>query len=431
MILSVDWFYKTYVKLNGTNNIWVAFSGGIDSRVLLELCLQLTQVYPKYKLQAVHINHGLHQNASTWTKHCQEVCANLQIPIQIFNVNIKKNGESLEALARQARRNIWQELLPKDGSLLLAHHQQDQAETILQRLFRGSGPTGLCGMAKYCEFGKGILLRPLLDITKSQIINFAKTNDLTWIDDDSNQDHKFDRNFIRHNILPELTNRWPAVINNIVRSGELCRENILTIDLVIQDLLPTLEGSSPKTLSIPKLLNLSTAHYNEVIRTWLNNLQYPLPSRSQLARIKQEVILAKSSSNPVLNFSTYKIRRYRDDLYATDHPSPGCCAASLHIINWNGESTIKLPQIGTLNITKVLGQGIKIPNNSNSITICIGSKGRKAKKIFQKHAIPPWKRFLYPLIFYNNKLISISGLWIKPGFTTSNLEFGIICKLTE
>lgn len=437
----MDWFAQKYNSLHGTANIWVAFSGGIDSRVLLELAYQYTKNLPQsnYQLQAIHINHGLHKDADAWAKHCLDVCNTLNIPLYVMPIKLRKQpGKSLEELARQARRDIWHSLLPAQATLLLAHHAQDQAETILYRLFRGTGPTGLSGMLEVKSFGKGVLLRPLLQVAKTDIDEFAKNNAITWIVDDSNIDIKFDRNFIRQNIIPVLAKRWPSVVTNITRSGELCLETTALTDITSQHLLTNLAGSVAGTLSINKLLALPEAQCFIIIRTWLESKNYQMPSRNQLYRIKQEIMLARNNATPVLNIIQYSIRRYRDDLYAlpikkippkeiipvTLDTRHDILKGTISIMD-GSKSEILLASGKKLTIKKTIGKGFILPGNRQTITICIGCHGKKAKKIFQQHNIPPWQRHEYPLIFYADKLICIVGLWLRSEFVATSNTLGI------
>ena len=428
MSISTKWFSNKYTALHGTNDLWVAFSGGIDSRVLLELAYQYTKLFSNYKLHAIHINHGLHKNSDDWARHCSDVCKTLGIPLYVLPIKLDiQPGQSLEAIARQARRTIWENLLPANATLLLAHHAQDQAETILYRLFRGAGPTGLSGMAEAKIFGKGILLRPLLNVAKADSDEFAEQNKLIWIVDDSNANIKFDRNFIRHIIIPTLCKRWPKVVDNIRRGGELCAETAELVNADSQALLNNLTGTVAGTLSISKLLAITETQCFTVIRAWLANNNCQMPSRSQLYRIKREVMLANSDVKPMLNFTQYKIRRYRDDLYLLVNEE--CFKKENFFVAINPPQEILLANGKIIKIKETTGCGFMLPDNSKGIAIYIGSHGEKAKKIFQQHNIPLWQRQKYPLIFYENRLICIVGLWLKPNFITTPGKSGLTMSM--
>lgn len=430
-------FCGKYQSLHGTSDIWVAYSGGVDSRVLLELAYQYVNTHPDHTLQAIHINHGLYANAANWAKHCKDVCAELQIPLHIVAVKLNlSSGQSVEAEARQARRNAWKELLPENATLLLAHHAQDQVETILYRLCRGAGPTGLSGMVEAQHFGRGLLLRPLLQVRKNVIDEYASYNKLAWVEDDSNANVKFDRNFIRHEIIPRLSERWPCVTENVLRSAVLCQETVNFMHNECQHILPSVQGSQVNTLSIKKLLALSNEMYSFVIREWLANNDCQMPSRRQVQRLKDEVMLAKHSATPTLNFTQYQIRRYRDNLYLIKHHENQDKSWQYkqneivkYDIKLNTMHIINLPNGKILSINKTVGEGILLPNEVNEITIYIGSHSKKSKKIFQQHAIPPWQRRAFPLLFVRDKLIAIVGLWVRNGFLVTADKIGLVIKM--
>ena len=431
MVLSLEWFHRKYNELQGTNNIWVAYSGGIDSTVLLELCSRYIKLNPNCKLQAIHINHGLNKNSDYWVRHCINICKSINIPLYVMPIKLDLNkGDSIEALARQARRTIWQALLPDNATLLLAHHAEDQAETILYRLFRGAGPTGLSGIKDSQIFGRGILLRPLLQVAKKDIQNFSEENTLSWITDDSNMDCKFDRNFIRHTIFPLLSKRWPKITDNIIRSGELCNSSMRIINKETKQLLLQCSGKVENTLSIKQLLALEEVKCFAVIRSWLENNNYQMPSYKQIKRIKDEVMLTKIDANPILNLRPYIIRRYRNDLYVLEYNREKIKSIKENIIiNINFEGNINVNNEYIIEVNKSIGEGIFLPAHIKEISLCVGYVGKKAKKIFQKYGIPPWDRSKYPLIFYDKQLLGIIGLWIKSEYIAKPGQRSVIIRV--
>ncbi len=349
--LTKEWFIEACTHLNISNNIVIAYSGGIDSRVLLDLAAKAF-TNSKYKLTAVHINHGLSQHASDWEEHCKESCKALQVPLEIYKVNASPTqGQSPEDAAREARIQIWQEKLGNDASVLLAHHQGDQLETILYRLCRGSGPLGLSGMLPHSKVKDINFFRPLLDLPKELISNYAIDNKISWIEDDSNSNTRYDRNFLRNDIIPLLKSRWPAISNTVSRSGKLCAATQEYIrDIADRKLLEAV-GSKENTLSVKYLLSLTDFLCHEVIRRWFFKNDLQAPSLNQLELIRKEVLLARVDASPLLELKEHQIRRYRDDLYLLDKKD----------IN-------------------------KVTTNKH---------GKKAKKVFQKEGIPPWERADY------------------------------------
>ena len=202
-------------------NIFIAYSGGIDSHVLLHLCASDAQL--KAKLTAVYINHGLQAESESWGKHCEQVCNSLDVKFISLTANAQAApGESPEEAARNARYAVLKPLLGADDVLLLAQHAEDQLETVLLQLFRGSGLKGLSGMPASMAFGQGKLVRPLLEVSKNDIIAYANAHNLKWIEDPSNQHRHFDRNFLRHDIIPLLKQRWPSLAVTVSRAAGHC-----------------------------------------------------------------------------------------------------------------------------------------------------------------------------------------------------------------
>jgi len=205
-----------------STTIWIAYSGGLDSQVLLHLCVQ-----SKYmnKIKAIHIHHGLSKNADQWVEHCKETCQNLKIPLIIKYIQINEiKRKSLEELARHKRYEIFEELLEENDVLLMAHHADDQAETFLLRALRGSGIEGLSAIPQQRKLGKGILYRPLLNFSRMELQKYAHENNLKWIEDESNQCEKFDRNFLRKQIIPILKNRWKGLEKTLCRTAHIQTE---------------------------------------------------------------------------------------------------------------------------------------------------------------------------------------------------------------
>ncbi len=323
-ILTPETLLQKLQSLTSAKHFWVGYSGGLDSRVLLELMARAFQTHASadFQVGAIHIHHGLSPNADAWLEHCKSVCSELKIPFQVFWVNAKvTDGESQEEVAREARFKAFRDFIKKDECLLLAHHEEDQTETILMRLFRGAGPTGLSGMAEKMQMGHCEILRPLLSISKTQLEQYAKGQNLQWIHDDSNHNMRFDRNFLRHEILPRLKTRWPQVVRSVNRSGSLCLETAMASQQVAAYDYQTVLGKAytvlDKTyyaLSVKALLTLEPIRRRGVIRYWLQMQKFTLPSQDHMARIDREVLQAKPGAKPKLKISKYVIKRLKDEL---------------------------------------------------------------------------------------------------------------------
>lgn len=311
---------KKIQSLTHTQKYWIGFSGGMDSHVLLDLVVQAFQVERKaaqLEIGAIHVHHGLNVKADAWVSHCEQVCAALQVPLVVLWVDATPiEGESPEEVARVVRLKAWEDFLKEGDALLLAHHQEDQAETILLRLFRGAGPLGLGGMLQKSYLGEHEVLRPLLEYAKGDLTAYAKTRELKWIEDDSNDNQRFDRNFLRHAILPHLTARWPRVVRSVSRAGALCLETATAVQILAREDFERVKGTMHDALSIKKLLQLEPMRRRSVMRCWLNTLGFLLPSRDHLNRIEKEILQAKSVKGPRLKVGDYEVRRLKDELLA-------------------------------------------------------------------------------------------------------------------
>jgi tRNA(Ile)-lysidine synthase len=297
--------------------LWVAFSGGCDSHCLLHILCQIT--HPRH-LHVIHINHQLSPNAHQWEQHCQHIATAFGTSFHSMRLpQLADCHSDIEAQARAARYEAFASLLPPEATLIQGHHLNDQAETILMRLLRGSGPDGLAGIPTYRRHKHFQLFRPLLGIPQAQLQQYAQAQSLQWIEDESNQQTRFTRNYIRHDLLPILEKKWPAAVINIARSGQHCVEQNTLIQNTLKSQLATITDG--KRLHIPSLLMEPIATQKAIIRSWQKTWSpYPLSSK-QMAMLFSSVLAAGIDRTPQLSHDIYTIRRYRDYLYAvTNQP---------------------------------------------------------------------------------------------------------------
>ena len=413
----------------------LAFSGGLDSCVLLHLLANLRKTLP-FQLQAHHVNHGLSPNAASWANFCAESCAKLNIPLTISKVTVEQNsGLGLEAAARAAR---YTALASTDADFIcpdficLAHHQDDQAETLLLQLARGAGVKGLAGMAAIDLSRK--LLRPLLDAPRASLEAYASANKLTWINDESNADTKFDRNYMRHEVLPKLEKQYPAIKQTISRSAtHLAEASALLDDLAQIDATDALKQNMQQ-LSLQILVSLNPARASNLVRWWLAQNQLTMPNQQHLQQIVQQLLGAKADAAIQIKVSDYlAVRRYQGYAYLV----PDIAVSKPINLLWQGEASVILPDNSRLIFTQKIGEGFAL-NRVKNIKLRIknreggerfkpelGRPYRSLKQVLQTHAVPPWQREQLPLIFMDETLVIIPNIGVDAGLQANSDEMGL------
>ena len=398
----------------------VGYSGGLDSHVLLCWLARFVARFPAFSLQAVHVHHGLNPLADAWAAHCQRVCAELGVPLIIERVAVMvARRESLEARAREARYRALAQHLPAGGYLLTAHHQDDQLETLLLALKRGSGVRGLAAMPPRQPFAQGELIRPLLDCARASLQRWAEEQGLRWIEDDSNQDERFDRNFLRAQILPRLQARWPSFGETAGRSASLCAEQeALAEELAAQDRArcERVDGS----LSIAALSELSIPRRHNLLRGWLRHHSGVAPERAALLRIWPEVVEARADAAPQLVTACGQIRRFDGALYLLSEnpiaqPEP-------RLLSGPGPWLVGCHRLSLDRVE--LGAQLRLPRDDEPLSLRFAVSGslrtqpvgrvgsRPLKKLWQEYRVAPWLRDQVPLLFYGETLVAAVGLFI-------------------
>jgi len=410
---------------------WLAYSGGVDSQVLLHLLSQLKSQY-NLDVRAVYIDHGLQEESKLWQEHCEKSCSDLNIPFQSFSVHAHaERGESPEATARAARYAALSKLIENNHCLLTAQHQDDQAETLLLQLFRGAGPAGLAAMPFYTEFSNGWHVRPLLNFSQKLVMNYAELNQLQWVEDPSNKNNKYDRNFIRNQITPLLKQRWPAIEKTISNSANLQSENKKLLELLAVDDFSKIDSEN-KSLCVDDLKKLEDVRLRNLLRYWIKQNGFDVPSRKVMQQIVQQFLHSSDCSVPNIRWSDVEAHRYKNRIYINsivDHDEK-------NIYSWDGINLLALDSIGqNLIMSNVKGKGLikSILGKELKIAFRVGGEkikpaGRNGthslKKLFQEAEIPPWLRSRIPLIYLGNELIAVTGYWIADGFSVGKEESG-------
>jgi len=397
---------KQLSLLPSTKRYLLAFSGGLDSTVLLHLLASVKDQID-VEVAAIHIDHGLQQESPAWSRHCSDYCRQLDIPLETVSLSLQSvSGESLEAQAREARYATIQQLMQPGEILLTAHHRDDQAETLLLNLMRGSGVKGLAAMPPLRHFAEGWLARPLLEISRSEIEAYATEHKLKWIDDPSNALTDFNRNYLRHEILPGLTQRWPAAAASIADSASHLAEAAQLLD---QESYKLLTGmiAAPGRLQLEPLLQQPRAWQKLLLRHWLQQLGIPPPPRKRLAGFVQQ-LTADSRRIPQIDWSGVELRRYNHLLYADRRPPAHDAAIE---IEWRTSQPLTLPsQLGELQMLEGRQQQIMVRFRRDGDSMRWRSHQRTLKSIFRQLEIPPWQRSRVPLIIDDTVIIAIADL---------------------
>lgn len=425
-------------RLPPVKRYWIAYSGGCDSHVLLHALAQLRDSSP-VAIHAVHVDHRLQADSRAWAQHCAVVCASLNVPLTSLHVDARPaSGESPEAAARHARYLAFAELIEPDDCLLTAHHQDDQAETLLLQLLRGGGPHGLAAMPESTPFSKGWHARPLLAYARGELRRYAEANALRWIDDPSNADTGFDRNYLRQSVMPLLRARWPAVARVLTRSAAHQAEAAQLLDALAAQDFELCRGPHADRLHIPALKTLDAARQRNLLRYWLKRLGYALPDSARLAQIQHTVLDAAPDRAPVVSWAGAEVRRYRDTLHALAPSS-----AEREEWSWDIAAPLPLPDGAHLLAVPTKGAGIKRDSCARQrITVryrCGGELCRPApqahlrplKKMLQEQGVPPWRRARLPLVYVGEQLAAVADLWVCAPFHAAPDEEGLLIEWRE
>jgi tRNA(Ile)-lysidine synthase len=403
-------------RLGPFGDCWVAFSGGTDSTALLHAAATRPDHAPG-TLRAIHIDHGLHPDSPLWAEHCRRICHTLGVPLVVRCLNLEPiPGESLEATAREARYRALAKVLRPGDLMLTAHNQDDQAETLLLALLRGSGVHGLAAMPREAGLGRGRLVRPLLDVPRATLEKYVRAFGLSWIEDPSNASDRMDRNYLRNGVVPLLRARWPGFSATLSRSAAHCAEAAQLVDGLASELMDVCAGAHPGTLGIRALMALERSRCKVVLRLWLRRRGFALPDRRHLARILDEVLPARADADPLVAWFGCEVRRYRDDLFALDPlpPSPG--ALTIGRAPSGTPPVLELPPgLGWLQWEDTsdgseLAPTVRFGLTEQTCRPRPTSRQRTLKNLFQEAGIPRWLRPYVPLVFSGDILIAVAGV---------------------
>ena len=410
----------------------VALSGGMDSVVLLHVLSALRQHHP-FELRAVHVHHGLSSSADAWTDFCTQCCATLGVDLLIHRVRIADNDPAgIEAAARRERHRIFAAL--DTDFLLTAHHQNDQAETLLLQLLRGAGPKGLSAMAELQRHPdwRAAQLRPLLGISRAELQDYARGHDLAWVEDESNLDARYRRNALRQQVMPLLEAHFPGSTVTLARAAALQAEAAeLLDDLARLDAQTAIQGNR---LDCAVLAALSVPRARNLLRHFIGLQGWPMPSARRLNEALHQLFDASQSARVCVNLGEAELHRFRGGAYLV----PARAHEVQSPLIWQGEPALDLEALGlTVVFTPTHGAGLKrslldagrvelrVRQGRERIRLVPGGPHRTLKNLLQESAIPPWERDRLPLLLCEGRLVWAAGIGMDADYLAAPGEPGI------
>ncbi len=421
--------------------IAVAYSAGLDSSVLLHLCAHSRQVVPAL---ALHVHHGLSTHADSWVEHGRAQAAELVIPFEVAHIELGRiNAEGLEAAARKQRYAALGEMCARHqiDILLTAHHQDDQAETLLLQLLRGAGVAGLCGMQS-CHRAPGLLgssvlllARPLLDLTRAELVQYAGQHQIRHVEDESNADMRYTRNALRHQIMPLLAQHFPGFQARFARTAQHAQSALQLLEqLAQQDYARCLCVGPVANLDVLQLQSLSGERIDNVLRYWIAAHQVQMPSSARLAEMRKQLLHARDDARVCVKHGNVEVHRYRQQL------SIAACVQSIPAVqsfHWQGEASLNFPAYGGvlhvlpaaegqtgLNRDWLLAQSLELRprQGGERMKLAANRPNRDMKSHYQSHGIPYWQRERLPFVFAGGELIFAAGIGLNGSVLVADPE---------
>ena len=394
----------------------VALSGGLDSTVLLAALASLRDAGGLPPLRAVHVDHGLHADSACWSGHCAGFAGRLGVPCEIVRVTAAAApGESPEAAARGARYGALAGRLQAGEALLTAHHADDQLEGVLLQWLRGGGLSALAGMRAAVPFAAGWQLRPLLAFTRDELRAWALHRGLEWLEDPSNADPRFDRNYLRLEVLPALRRRWPAAARTVAR---VARQAVEALELDAAAAAADLASVTPgQALAIASLAGLEPARQRRLLRAWLRARRLPPPSAATLEALRRDALAAAPDRVPVTRWPGAAVRRWRGHLYA----EPVGPAAAWSAGAWDPARPFELGALGRLELRAARGAGLSrsrlaaplqvVPRPTGAVFRPAGSRHRRdLRRWLQQQDVLPWRRATLPVVMCGSEIAAVADL---------------------
>lgn len=405
----------------------VAYSGGLDSGVLLS-ALAALRSRERFVLRALHIDHRIAPQSAQWAQGAARRARRLRVPCEVVALAIElRRGESLEAVAREARYRALAARLGREELLLTAHHQEDQLETVLLALLRGSGVRGLAAMSALTPWAGTLLLRPLLPVTRAQLEQYARKRGLDWSEDPSNADERFDRNYLRRAVLPSIRQRWPAAAATVSRSAaHLAEARSLLEQLAAASLHDARDGAA---LRVSVLRRLPLAQRGNALRQWIAERGLGLPDQRRLREICGPMLAARVDALPRVSWRGGELRRYADRLFAFGADAARGSHPQVEQWDWGAQPWLALAGGGALGLVRERHGDVRLTALPRVLTVrhrqggerLQGSQGRvRLKDLLQAHGLAPWERAAVPLVMHAGRIIAVADLWLDPAYRSGD-----------
>ena len=420
--------------LNDFDELGIAFSGGLDSSVLLKLISD--QVIPKDRITALHVNHGINNDSDKWEEFCAQIAAGLGVNFKSWK--LKDLDKISEDILRNKRHEIFKSWADHNDLIVTGHHLDDHIETVLFRLFRGTGIKGLEGIREISKVRDINFYRPFLENTKKEILKYAQEHNLSWVEDGSNRESKFSRNMIRNDLMPKIIARWPAIGKSVGKLSEEAKWNQKILTEVAREDLANIDASKDK-INMERLKSLSNERQKNAIVFWLNNENDIYVPSKLIFQILSSVAEPSSESSSFIIHSDslnsdIRIIVSSKEIRILDQGSLRPLPENLRVI-WDLKKSIKIPS-GELSTQESYGKGLdkKYLRDDVIIKARVGGerckpfgrdKSQKIKNLFQEFEIPDWKRNSIPLIYINDRIAAVGDLWVCDEFHTNLNESGI------
>lgn len=412
---------RTLVGSLRARRLCVAYSGGLDSTSLL-VALAAARERRGFALRALHVDHGLHPQSPRWAARASAQARHWRVRCGVIRVRIERAGQSLEAAAREARYRALAGALHPGELLLTAHTQDDQLETVLLALLRGSGVRGLAAMSAVTPFGSTQLLRPLLGVSRLQLERYARVQQLAFMHDPSNQDERLDRNFLRRRVVPQLRARWPAVASTVGRSARHLAEAQRLLERAARAALAG--ASDGAAMRVSALRSLSDPERRNALRYWIVTRGLPVPDHRRMGEIAGPMLEARADACPSVRWRGGELRRHGDLLLAhTGASAPAGAAPAAW--DWRAQPSLALPDGGALALLNDAQGELDLRTLPCPLRVCYRVGGERLahgtghlalKDLLQREGIVPWLRGSVPLLADGERIIAVADLWLDAAY---------------